>query len=57
MISINSNSNISKIPFYSSNNTISIHNPKGVDFKLIINYIDVNFMEKLGKSYYQQAEM
>ena len=56
-ILLNSNPNIPKIPFYSSNNTISIHNPKGVDFKLIINYIDANFMEKLGKSYYQQVEM
>ena len=56
-ILLNSNPNIPKIPFYLSNNTISIHNPKGVDFKLIINYIDANFMEKLGKSYYQQVEM
>ncbi|PKY28197.1 hypothetical protein RhiirB3_480441 [Rhizophagus irregularis] len=55
-ILLNSNPNIPKIPFYSLNN-ISIHNPKGVDFKLIINYIDRNFMNKLGKSYYQQTEM
>ena len=55
-ILLNTNSNILKIPYYSSNNT-SIHNPKGVDFKLIIDYIDVKFMNKLGKSYYQQNEM
>jgi hypothetical protein len=55
-ILLNSNPNIPKIPSYSSNN-ISIHNPKGIDFKLIINYIDVNFMDKLGKSYYQKTEM
>ena len=55
-ILLNSNSNISKIPYYSSNN-IPIHNPKGIDFKLIIDYIDVNFMKKLEKSYYQQNEI
>ena len=55
-ILLNSNSDISKIPYYSSNN-IPIHNPKGVDFKLIIDYISVKFMNKLGKSYYQQTEM
>jgi hypothetical protein len=47
-ILLNSNPNIPKI----SSNDIPIHNPKGVDFKLIINYINVNFMSKLGKSYY-----
>jgi len=55
-ILLNSNPNILKIPYYSSNN-IPVHNPKGVDFKLIIDYIDVNFMNKLGKSYYQQNEI
>src|ERR1051325_6176581 len=55
-ILLNSNPNIPKIPYYSLNN-IPIHNPKGVDFKLIINYINVNFMSKLGKSYYQRNEM
>ncbi|CAB4443608.1 unnamed protein product [Rhizophagus irregularis] len=55
-ILLNSNSNIPKIPYYSLNR-IPIHNPKGVDFKLIIDYIDVSFMSKLGKSYYQQNEM
>src|SRR3954453_13400279 len=55
-ILLNSNSNILKIPYYSSNN-IPIHNPKGIDFKLIIDYISVKFMNKLGKSYYQQNEM
>ncbi|TMI93446.1 MAG: hypothetical protein E6H08_10520 [Bacteroidetes bacterium] len=55
-ILLNSNPNIPKIPYYSLNR-IPIHNPKGVDFKLIIDYIDVNFMSKLGKSYYQQNEM
>jgi hypothetical protein len=55
-ILLNSNPNIPKIPFYSSNN-ISIHNFKGVDFELIINYIDNNFMDKLGKSYFQQTEI
>ncbi|GBB88012.1 hypothetical protein RclHR1_14510009 [Rhizophagus clarus] len=53
-ILLNSNSSIPKIPFYLSNN-ISIHNPKSIDFELIINYINVNFIDKLGKSYYQQA--
>src|SRR5256885_2663601 len=51
-ILLNSNSDISKIPYYSLNN-IPIHNPKDVDFKLIIDYISVKFMNKLGKSYYQ----
>ncbi|CAB4382202.1 unnamed protein product [Rhizophagus irregularis] len=55
-ILLNSNSNIPKILYYSLNR-IPIHNPKGVDFKLIIDYIDVSFMSKLGKSYYQQNEM
>jgi hypothetical protein len=55
-ILLNTNSNILKIPHYSLNNT-SIHNPKGIDFKLIIDYIDVKFMNKLGKSYYQQNEI
>src|SRR4051812_9604812 len=55
-ILLNSNPNIPKIPYYSLNR-IPIHNPKGVDFKLIIDYIDINFMSKLGKSYYQQNEM
>ncbi|PKY57661.1 hypothetical protein RhiirA4_478870 [Rhizophagus irregularis] len=55
-ILLNSNSNIPKIPYYSPNN-IPIHNPKGVDFKLIIDYIDVKYMNKLGKSYYQQSEI
>jgi hypothetical protein len=55
-ILLNTNSNILKIPYYSSNNT-PIHNPKGVDFKLIIDYIDVKFMNKLGKSYYHQNEL
>jgi hypothetical protein len=54
-ILLNSNSNILKIPYYSSNN-IPIHNPKGIDFKLIINYINNSFMNKLGKSYYQLNE-
>ena len=55
-ILLNSNSNIPKIPFYSSNN-ISIHNSKGIDSELIINYIINNFMDKLGKSYYYQTEI
>ncbi|PKY60017.1 hypothetical protein RhiirA4_483254 [Rhizophagus irregularis] len=55
-ILLNSNPNIPKIPYYSLNN-IPIHNPKGIDFKLIIDYINVKFMSKLGKSYYQQNEM
>ncbi|GBC23930.2 hypothetical protein GLOIN_2v1485098 [Rhizophagus irregularis DAOM 181602=DAOM 197198] len=55
-ILLNSNPNTPKIPYYSLNN-IPIYNPKGVDFKLIIDYINVNFMSKLGKSYYQQNEM
>src|SRR6266511_1053531 len=55
-ILLNSNPNILKIPYYSSNN-IPVHNSKGVDFKLIIDYIDVNFMNKLRKSYYQQNEI
>ena len=38
-ILLNSNPNIPKIPYYSLNR-IPIHNPKGVDFKLIIDYIE-----------------
>ncbi|POG66165.1 hypothetical protein GLOIN_2v1780931 [Rhizophagus irregularis DAOM 181602=DAOM 197198] len=47
-ILLNSNPNIPKIPYYELNN-IPIHNPKDVDFKLIINYINVNFISKLEK--------
>jgi len=54
-ILLNSNSNIPKIPYYSLNN-IPIHNPKGVDSELIKNYINIDYMNKLGKSYYQQNE-
>ncbi|CAB4385929.1 unnamed protein product [Rhizophagus irregularis] len=43
--------------YISEDHQIPIHNPKGVDFKLIIDYIDVSFMSKLEKSYYQQNEM
>src|SRR5438046_4849448 len=55
-ILLNTNSNIFKIPYYSTNN-VPIHNPKGVDSKLIIDYINIKFMSKLGKSYYQQNGM
>src|SRR5256885_2095972 len=55
-ILLNTNSDILKIPYNSLNN-ISIHNPKGVDPKLIIDYINIKYMNKLGKSYYQQNEI
>ena len=55
-ILLNTNSDILKIPYNSLNN-IPIHNPKGVDPKLIIDYINIKYMNKLGKSYYQQNEI
>ncbi|UZO02223.1 uncharacterized protein OCT59_020713 [Rhizophagus irregularis] len=55
-ILLNTNTKISKIPFYSLNN-FSIHNPKGIDSGLIINNIKNNFMNQLGKSYYMQKEL
>src|SRR3990170_3511187 len=55
-ILLNSNPNILKIPYYSLDN-IPIHNPKGVDSELIINYINIKYMSKLGRSYYQQNEI
>ncbi|EXX54424.1 hypothetical protein RirG_234420 [Rhizophagus irregularis DAOM 197198w] len=54
-ILLNSNPNISKIPYYSNN--ISLHNPKGIDFKLIIEKFENHFMNQIGKSYYEQNEL
>jgi hypothetical protein len=54
-ILLNTNSNISKIPFYSLDN-ISIHNSNGIDIELIIANINNNFMNKIGESYYKRKE-
>ncbi|PKC55127.1 hypothetical protein RhiirA1_476129 [Rhizophagus irregularis] len=54
-ILLNSNPNISKIPYYSNN--ILLHNPKGIDFKLIIEKFENHFMNQIGKSYYEQNEL
>ncbi|UZO06226.1 uncharacterized protein OCT59_026556 [Rhizophagus irregularis] len=54
-ILLNSNSNIAAIPYCSNN--ILIHNPKGIDFKLIIKNFEDFFMKQIGKSYYEQNEL
>ena len=54
-ILLNTNSKISKIPFYSLDN-ISIHNSNGIDIELIIANINNNFMNKIGESYYKRKE-
>ena len=54
-ILLNSNSNISRIPYCSNN--ILIHNPKGIDPKLIIEKFENHFMNQIGKSYYEQNEL
>src|ERR1044071_2869000 len=54
-ILLNTNTKIPKIPFYSLNN-FSIHNPKGIDSELIISNFKNDFMNQLGKSYYEQKE-
>ena len=51
-ILLNSNSNISRIPYCSNN--ILIHNPKGIDPKLIIEKFENHFMNQMGKSYYEK---
>jgi hypothetical protein len=43
-ILLNTNSDILKIPYNSLNN-IPIHNPKGIDSKLIIDYINVKYQK------------
>ena len=55
-ILLNTNAKIPRIPFYSLDN-FSIHNPKGVDSKLIINNFKDNYMNQLNKSYYRQKEL
>ena len=55
-ILLNTNSKISRIPFYSLDNT-SIHNSKGIDSELIINNLKYNFMNQLSKSYYERKEL
>ncbi|EXX77287.1 uncharacterized protein OCT59_019053 [Rhizophagus irregularis] len=55
-ILLNSNPNILKISAYSSNNT-SVHNPIGVDSKLIIKNFNEIFMNKLNSCYYEQNEI
>ena len=55
-ILLNTNARISKIPLYSSDN-YSIHNPKGIDFELIIDNFENHFMIQLGKSYHEQKEL
>ncbi|PKY58932.1 hypothetical protein RhiirA4_513897 [Rhizophagus irregularis] len=54
-ILLNSNSNIPRIPYCSNN--ILIHNPKGIDPKLIIEKFENHFMNQIGKSYYEQNEL
>jgi hypothetical protein len=54
-ILLNSNSNISRIPYCSNN--ILIHNPKGIDSELIIKKFENYFMNQIGKSYYEQNEL
>ena len=54
-ILLNSNFNISRIPYCSNN--ILIHNPKGIDSKLIIEKFENHFMNQIGKSYYEQNEL
>src|ERR1044072_7841176 len=54
-ILLNTNAKIPRIPIYSLNN-FSIHNPKGIDSELIISNFKNDFMNKLGKSYYEQKE-
>ncbi|PKY59821.1 hypothetical protein RhiirA4_482907 [Rhizophagus irregularis] len=55
-ILLNSNPNILKISAYSSNNT-SVHNPIGIDSKLIIKNFNEIFMSKLNSCYYEQNEI
>ena len=55
-ILLNSNFNIPKISAYSSNNT-SVHNPIGIDSKLIIKNFNEIFMSKLNICYYEQNEI
>ena len=52
-ILLNSNSNISRIPFCFNN--ISIHNSKGIDSELIIKNFKEYFMNQIGKSYYENT--
>ncbi|PKC60709.1 hypothetical protein RhiirA1_444780 [Rhizophagus irregularis] len=54
-ILLNSNPNIPRIPCFSNN--ILIHNPKGIDSKLIIKKFENYFMNQIGKSYYEQNEL
>ncbi|UZO05447.1 uncharacterized protein OCT59_025797 [Rhizophagus irregularis] len=54
-ILLNSNPNIPSIPCFSNN--ILIHNPKGIDSKLIIKKFENYFMNQIGKSYYEQNEL
>ena len=54
-ILLNSNPNIPRIPCFSNN--ISIHNPKGIDSKLVIKKFENYFMNQIGKSYYEQNEL
>ncbi|GES79025.1 hypothetical protein GLOIN_2v1787998 [Rhizophagus clarus] len=54
-ILLNSNSNITTIPYCSNN--ILIHNPKEIDSKLIIKNFENFFMKQIGKSYYKQNKL
>ena len=54
-ILLNSNPNIPRIPSFSNN--ILIHNPKGIDSKLVIKKFENYFMKQIGKSYYEQNEL
>src|SRR6266508_1321783 len=55
-ILLNTNTKIPRIPIYSLNNFL-IHNPKGIDSELIISNFKNDFMNQLGKSYYEQKEL
>jgi len=55
-ILLNSNPSILKISAYSSNNA-SVHNPIGIDSKLIIKNFNEIFMSKLSSCYYEQNEI
>src|SRR6266498_4118928 len=54
-ILLNSNSNISRIPYCSNN--ILLHNPKEIDSNLIIKNLEDYFMNQIGKNYYEQNEL
>src|SRR6266540_7300403 len=56
IILLNTNTKILRILIYSLNNFL-IHNPKEIDSELIISNFKNDFMNQLGKSYYEQKEL